>query len=383
MPLTGVRVLDLGRLLPGPYATRQLAELGADVVKVEDPKGGDYARWYPPLVGDPPTGALFRELNAGKRSVALDLKDEAARAVLRQLALEADVLVDTFRPGVLARLGLDPAELMRAHPRLVYCAITGFGLTGPDAQRAGHDIGYLARSGALELCGTAEAVVPPAVQVADIGGAMTAVSGILAALYRRERTGEGSVVDVSLVEAGAAFTAASIGLTHAGEPVRRGQELLDGSRPAYGVYQTKDDRWLAVGALEPKFWQAFCAATGLDALIASGLDVGPSGVEARSKIQATIATKTLEAWTAIFREVEACVEPVLTLAEADADEHLVARGHRTNAGTSRGPIRIAASLDVAPVAAPLCEAPALGAHTREVLEAAGVDAALVDRLSPN
>lgn len=383
MPLTGVRVLDLGRLLPGPYATRQLAELGAEVVKVEDPKGGDYARWYPPLVGDPPTGALFRELNAGKRSVALDLKDEGAVAVVRRLALASDVLVDTFRPGVLARLGLDPAELMCENPRLIYCAITGFGLNGPDAQRAGHDLGYLARSGALELCGTADAVVPPAVQVADIGGAMTAVSGILAALYRRERTGEGSVVDVSLVEAGAAFTAASVGLTHAGTDVVRGQELLDGSRPCYGVYRTKDARWLAVGALEPKFWSAFCAATGLESLLGSGLDVGPSGAEARAKIQATIETKTMAEWTAIFREVEACVEPVLTLAEADEDAHAVARGHRTNAGTSCSPIRIAAALDVAPAAAPLSEAPALGAHTREVLEAAGIDAAVIDRLAPN
>lgn len=383
MPLTGVRVLDLSRLLPGPYATRQLAELGADVVKVEDPKGGDYARWYPPLVGDPPTGALFAELNAGKRSVALDLKDPEACAVLRVLAMEADVLVDTFRPGVLARLGLDPADLMRANPRLIYCAITGFGLTGPDALRAGHDLGYLARSGALEMCGTSEAVVPPAIQVADVGGSMTAVAGILAALYRRERTGEGSVVDVSLVEAGAAFTAASIGLSHAGEAVVRGQEMLDGSRPCYGVYRTKDDRWLAVGALEPKFWSAFCAATGLEALVASGLDRGERGARAREQIASVIAAKTRDEWTAIFRDVEACVEPVLTLAEADVDAHAVARGHRTSAGTARGPIRIAAALDVEPARVALSSAPALGADTRAVLEAAGIDAAIVDRLSPN
>lgn len=373
MPLTGVRVLDLSRLLPGPYATRQLAELGAEVVKVEDPNGGDYARWYPPLVGDPPAGALFRELNAGKKSVALDLKSEAGAAALRKLAEKSDVLVDTFRPGVLARLGLDPKDLMAANPRLVYCAITGFGLNGPDALRAGHDLGYLARTGGLDLCGTEDQVTPPGVQIADVGGAMTAVSGILAALLKRERTGKGSVVDVSLVEAGAAFTAASIGLTHADAPVRRGHEMLDGSRPCYGVYRTKDDRWLAVGALEPKFWSAFCTAVGLEDLMASGLDAGEPGKKARERIQAKLLERTQQEWTAVFREVEACVEPVLTLAEADEDPHALARDVRTNVGTARSPIRIAEALDVEAPKVALTEAPALGADTEEVLAEVGIE----------
>lgn len=383
MPLTGVRVLDLTRLLPGPYASRQLAELGAEVVKVEDPRGGDYARWYPPLVGDPPAGALFRELNAGKKSVALDLKSDDGKTALRALAAKADVLMDSFRPGVLARLGLDPNDLMRDNPRLVYCAITGFGLTGPDAQRAGHDIGYVARAGVLDLCGDEDDVRLPGVQIADIGGALSAVAGILAALLKRERTGRGSVVDISLVEAGAAFTAASIGIVHAGAEVRRGHEMLDGSRPCYGVYRTKDDRWLAVGALEPKFWSVFLAALGLESLAASGMDHGEAGAKVRDRIQQVLLTKTRDEWAAIFREVEACVEPIPTLAEADADPHAVARATRTTAGTSASPIRLAESLDVAPAPTTLSVAPDLGADTRRVLAEAGVDPALLDRIEAN
>jgi crotonobetainyl-CoA:carnitine CoA-transferase CaiB-like acyl-CoA transferase len=266
VPLTGIRVIDLTRLLPGPYATRLMAEMGADVIKIEDPKGGDYARWMPPLAGDPPTSSLFNELNRGKRSVTLDLKRPEAQEALRLLAAQGDVLVDGFRPGVLARCGCDPRELMAANSRLIYCAMTGFGLTGPDLDRAGHDIGYLARSGALALSGTAASPWVSAVQVADIGAALAALSGVLAALFERARTGVGQVVDISLAELGFAFGAANFGSLHGGRVPRRGQEVLDGSHPCYSVYRTRDDRFLAVGALEPKFWAEFVKAIGLPEL---------------------------------------------------------------------------------------------------------------------
>jgi len=378
-PLAGIRVLDLSRLLPGPYATRQLAELGADVIKVEDPTGGDYARWYPPLGGDPPTSSIFRELNLGKRSVALDLKVPEAVQALLHLVGTVDVLVDSFRPGVLRRLGLDPEALMAAHPRLIYCALTGFGLTGNEAARAGHDIGYQARAGLLGVGADPARPVLGPVQIADLGGALVAVSGILAALFERERTGKGRVVDTSLTESALAFGAVYFGKDLGGEAPRRGEEMLDGSRPCYRVYSTKDGH-LAVGALEPKFWRAFVHAIGLPELEYSAMDGGAAGAKVIAQVEARLSERTAEQWRAVFAEVEACVEVVSSVDEVRRDPQLVARGAFYPDGTTRGPIRVAewGALE-APAASP-GDSPALGAHTREVLEEAGVPSALVEAL---
>lgn len=375
-PLEGIRVLDLSRLLPGPYATRQLAELGAEVWKVEDPKGGDYARWYPPLSGEPPASGIFRELNRGKKSLALDLKQPEAIRALEHLVAKADVLVDTFRPGVLARLGLAPERLMAEHPRLVYCAITGFGLDGPDAMRAGHDIGYQARAGGLGVGADPDRPVLGPLQIADLGGALVAVSGIMAALFSRERTGRGQVVDTSLCESALAFSSVYFGKDLAGEAPRRGEEMLDGSRPSYTIYETKDGRHLAVGALEPKFWRAFVHALELPELEFSGMDGGEAGAKVKAKIGARLGTRTQAEWVEVFRGVEACVEPVLDVAEVRADPHLQARRAFADDGTVRSPIRVGVGGPEA-----LDPAPALGAHTREVLEAAGVPSDLVDTLT--
>jgi alpha-methylacyl-CoA racemase len=380
MPLTGVRILDLTRLLPGPYATRLLAELGAEVIKVEDPTGGDYARWYPPLDGDPPMGGIFREANRGKKSVALDLKKPAAVAALRYLIAKSDVLVDSFRPGVLARLGLDPRALMEESPRLIYCALTGFGLTGPDADRAGHDIGYLGRAGALSMCGPGERPVVPGIQVADVGGSLVGVAGILAALFERERTGRGKVVDVSLTEASMAFAVTYFGLLHAGAPPVRGNEMLDGSRPCYGVYETKDGKFLGVGSLEPKFWANFLAALELPELLGSPLDGGEPGAEAKAKVQAKLREKTRDEWTAIFRRVEACVEPILTLEEAEQDPHFRARHTKDAQSMVRSPIRVSEWPALEAPAPALSPAPNLGQHTREVLRDCGVPPELLEKL---
>ena len=373
-PLTGRTVLDLTRLLPGPYASRLLAELGAEVIKIEDPNGGDYARWFPPLVGEPPVSGIFRELNAGKKSVALDLKQPPARMAFQRLAAKADVIVETFRPGVMTRLGLDPAELMKANPRLVYCAITGFGQTGPDALRAGHDIGYLARSGALGLSGSAERPVVPGVQVADQSAAFAAVAGVLAALLERERTGEGTFVDIALTESASAMASASFGQLHGGADVVRGREMLDGSRPCYSIYRTKDDRFLAVGALEPKFWSAFLGALGLEELMGSAMDVGEAGERVKARIQAVLETKTQAEWTEVFREVEACVEPVLDLAEVEPHPQAEARGIRSEGGYLRSPLRLSDGPGEASADAALEAAPALGADTEAVLVEAGLSA---------
>ena len=380
-PLHGLRVLDLTRLLPGPYATRQLAELGAEVIKVEDPTGGDYARWYPPLMGEPPASGIFRELNRGKKSVALDLKRPEAQQALRILAGTADVLVDSFRPGVLARLGLDPAALMQAHPRLIYCAITGFGLTGPDAGRVGHDLTYQARVGALAMGPTAARPGLGPLQLADLGGALVAVSGILLALYERERTGVGKVVDTALSESALAFASVYFGKDLAGEPPRRGEEMLDGSRPAYTLYETSDGRWLAVAPLEPKFWSAFLAVVELPHLALSSMDGGRQGAAVKAEIQARIGSRSAEEWAAAFAGVEACAELVRDVGEARRDPQLVARGALRPAGSCRSPIRVGAwsALELPPAALP--ESPALGADTQEVLRAAGVPEALLEALA--
>lgn len=384
-PLEGLKVLDLTRLLPGPYATRVLAELGAEVWKVESPDGGDYARWFPPLTGDPPMSGIFRELNRGKRGVMLDLRSEAGREAIRALALRADVLCDSFRPGVLAKNGLDPRDLMKANPRLVYCAITGFGLTGPDVMRAGHDVGYLARAGAIAVTGPRERPMVMGVQVADVGASLAAVSGIMAALYSRDRTGRGSIVDVSLVETALAFNTLQLGIHHAtGEPVPRGEQLLDGSRPCYSIYETKDGRFLALGALEPKFWVSFVTALDLAHLAADGLDLGDSGAAARAAVQARLQEKTLEEWLPILRAADCCAEPVLEIHEVERDAHLMARHVTDPSGDRmvRSPVRVMSdwsALDGAS-APSLSAAPALGAETEAVLREAGVDAALIEKL---
>ena len=370
MPLSGVRVVDLTRLAPGPYATRLLAELGADVIKVEAPAGGDYTRYTPPVTGDPPTSGVFRELNHGKRSIVLDLKRPAAQLALRRLIATADVLADGFRPGVLTRLGLDPKALMEAYPRLIYCALTGYGLTGPDASRAGHDLCYCARAGVAGLIGPADHPAVAGVQMADMGAGLAAVAGISAALYEREKTNRGRVVDISLAESALAFNALNFGVLHAGQVPGRGREILYGSRPSYSVYRTADDRFLAVGALEPKFWLQFLATIGLPELADASLDADG---EARDKVQARLREKTRDEWVDLFRQVDCCVEPVLDLDEVEKDAHMAARQITDPGGMVRSPIHVTDWAALPAPARPLHASPDLGADTESVLREAGLD----------
>ena len=264
-PLAGVRVLDLTRLLPGPFASLVLADLGASVDKLEDPGAGDYLRVTPPLAaGD--TSTTFLALNRGKRSACLDLKKPSARAALLRMVERYDVLFEQFRPGVLERLGLGHGTLRAANPRLIVCALTGYGQDGPMAARAGHDINYLARAGVLGMQGPAGA--PPQVpgfQLADFGGGLWSVIGILAALHERASSGKGKVVDVSMVESSMGFALASLGQLFGGHSPVRGDEPLTGGLALYGTYETKDGKYVTLGALEPKFYLAFFAGAGLEA----------------------------------------------------------------------------------------------------------------------
>ncbi len=381
LPLEGLKVLDLSRLLPGPYATLVLADLGAHVDKLEDPQGGDYLRQMPPLDGD--TSALFEGLNRNKRSIALDLKDPHGRAAFLALLPKYDVLVESFRPGVMERLGLGWDALSQVNPRLVMCSISGFGQTGPDRLKAGHDLGYIARAGVLGY-GGADGGPPalPGAQLADIGaGSLFAVVGVLAAIVERQTTGQGRFVDVSMTDGATAFIhmhlASRLLLGAEGKPLARGRETLNGGSPCYGVYRTKDSRWLAVGALEPKFFHGVLETLGLpEDLAVGGWDSGPDGQKTRAALERTFAQKTLAEWTAVFREKDLCVEPVLEGDEVLSDPQLISRGlFRVHDG--RTWLKTPLHLGEVAVKPP----PALGAHTREALAEAGVSAAAIDALA--
>lgn len=372
-PLAGLKVLDLSRLLPGPFATMVLAQLGAQVDKIEDPSGGDYLRLMPPQVGG--MNAVFHALNRGKRSVVLDLKRPEARAALLRLAVGYDVLVESFRPGVLDRLGLGYDQLREKNPRLVYCAITGYGQTGPLAQRAGHDLDYLARAGVLGLTGP-EGGPPqvPGVQVADVGGgALFAVAGILAALTARAVSGEGRFVDVSMCEGALTFGLLGLMSRYGGMGKLAGADVLGGGIAAYNTYRTKDGKAVALAALEPKFWGAFCSGVGLPFDL-QALAPGPHQPACKRKVAELIGARTRDEWASFAAGHDCCLEPVLEPDELPGDAQHAARKVFTTATLADG-----ATLPMArtPLAAPMANAqpaPRHGEHTREVLAEAGLSA---------
>ena len=310
-PLSGVRVLDLSRLIPGPFCTLILSDLGASVDKLEDPHVGDYMRVFPPAKRG--LSGRFNALNRDKRSLCLDLKKPAGRDALLKLVKRYDVVVESFRPGVLDKLGVGFAALERENPRVVMLSISGYGQDGPFRDKAGHDLNYLATAGVLGLAGPPDRPPPvPAIQLADIaGGALFGAVGILAALYERERTGRGQQVDVSMCEGALAFMIPDLGNYDAsGKPPRRGGELLNGGAAAYGVYRTKDGRFLSVGALEPKFWTTFNQAIGRPADHSELVGDAATQARVRGEIQAILATRTRDEWETVLTG-DVCVEPVL------------------------------------------------------------------------
>lgn len=314
-PLDGIRVLDLSRLFPGPYATLLLSDLGADVVKVEDTKGGDYIRHFPPHASDG-SGAAFHALNRGKQSVALDLSTSEGKETFLALVERADVVVESFRPGVMEKLGLAPEVLHARNPSLVVCRISGFGQSGPLAKRAGHDLGYAARAGVLAMMKSPSALP---VQVADlVGGAWPAALQIVAALVGRRASEQGAVIDVSMTDGAHAMLVMPLARQAlVDEPIAHGRDLLVGSVPCYDVYETKDGH-LAVGALEPKFWMAFCAAADLTDLAADGLSSGDDGARVRAQVAARLKEKSTAEWSEVLAPFDCCVEPVCSPEEARA-----------------------------------------------------------------
>ncbi len=316
-PLTGLRVLDFGTLLPGPLASLLLAEAGATVLKVERPPAGDEMRGYVPAFGA--ASANFALLNRGKTSVCIDLKDDAQRAALMPLVESADVLIEQFRPGAMARLGLGYEEVRALNPRIVYCSITGYGQHGPRAARAGHDLNYLAETGLLGLTRGADGapVLPPTLAADIAGGAWPAVMNVLLALRRRDATGHGCHLDVAMSDHLFAF--AYWGLANgfaAGQWPRPGAELVTGGSPRYAIYRTADERFVAAAPLEDRFWAGFCDAIGLPAGQRDDAR-DPEGV--RAAVAARIAARTAAQWRAVFADVDACASVVASLEEAVAD----------------------------------------------------------------
>jgi alpha-methylacyl-CoA racemase len=375
--LEGVRVLDLSRLLPGGFCSLLLADFGAEVLKVEDTGMGDYVRWSPPYhegAEDSAKSALFLSLNRGKRSIRLNLKEEAGREVLLRLVREYDVVLESFRPGVMERLGVGWERLRDVNPRLVYCAISGYGRDGPYTARSGHDMNYLGLNGLLGLTG--EAGGPPvqsAGQIADLGGGgLMAAFGILAALREREQSGEGQLVDVSMFD-GSLSWLAMVAAKYLCDGVvpGRGDNELAGRLICYRPYACSDG-WVTLGALEPKFWQEWCRGVGREDLIEKQFE--RPGSDAHAEVERIFLERTRDEWHEFAAAYDCCLEPVLALDEALDSDLVLAREmvvQIDQPGTGGvGLLGVPVKLSRTP-GAPAGPGPALGEHTDEVLAGLG------------
>lgn len=365
MPLENIRVLDLTRLLPGPYCSQFFADFGAEVIKIEEPNIGDYARWTTPQVNG--CSALFASLNRNKKSITLNLKSENDREKFLSLVKTADVLIESFRPGVMERLGIGYDTLKKINPKLIYCAITGFGQTGPYKDKPGHDINYLSYASLLHYnANDGDQPTVPAVQIADLGGgALLGVVGILTALIGRNLTGKGQFVDIAMLDGAISWMQTILPDYFAGQKYEKSELPLAGGRACYGVYQTSDGRYLAVGALEPKFWKAFCEGIERPDLIPLLNAPLEKQKEMRSIIQAEIRKKTLAEWNAVFEKSEACVSPVLTIEEMLELEQIKEREMFIEFD---GQTFVANPIKLSDTPAKIyAKAPSLGQHNEEIL----------------
>ena len=371
-PLLGLRILDLTRLLPGPLGTMLMADMGADVIKIEDPNAPDYVRAFPPYVNG--ESANYLAYNRSKRSVLLDYGSPDGRAQFLELAKTADVVVEQFRPGHLDRLGIGYEAARAVNPRIIYVSVTGYGQTGPYAHLAGHDLNYIALAGVLNLTGDSPADAPtvPGVQLADIaGGSYGCVMATLAAVYARNRTGEGQHVDVSMTDAVMPLLSVAYASYAGGQTGERGTMPLSGGLPNYGVYACSDGHYVALGTLEPKFWKKFCTLIGKPDWLGFMLPKSQAQLaDFTAQIQAVFGEKIRDEWTRFGLENDILITPVNTLADLDTDPHLMARQMIVTQGHPvAGPFRsIGVPLKFSGTPAqPAWPAPTLGEDTNDVL----------------
>ncbi len=376
-PLEGIKILDFSTLLPGPFASMMLADLGADVLKVEAPNRPDLMRMGPPY--DEGVSAGHMAVNRSKRSMTLNLKIPEALSVVKKLVKTHDIVLEQFRPGVMARLGLDYETLKGENERLIYCSITGYGQTGPYRDRAGHDINYLALSGILSFSGRAEqGPVPQGFQLADVGaGSYNAVVSILAAVINRDRTGEGQYLDVSMTDGaiGWGTFAATKYLVGQEDPGYASEYLNGGSY--YDCYRTKDGRYMSVGSIEPQFFRDLCKGVGREDLIGQvgwGMEIDENMKQAKQDFCQLFASKTLAEWVEIFKGLDACVEPVLTISEMTRHPQTEARNMVVEVkkpdDTTQKQINTPFKFSRTPPEV-RCTGPALGEHTDRVMQEAG------------
>lgn len=383
LALSGLQVLDLSRLLPGPMCSHILVGYGAEVLKVEDTEAGDYARRNLPLVLGQ-YGATFTATNAGKRSIAINLKTPEGKEVLRRLIARADVLIESFRPGVMARLGFDPKALMAQHPKLIYCAISGFGQQTSQAKLAGHDLNYQAAAGLVSQRLVDDRAVPSTLLADLVGGAQGAAMSILAAVLQRQATGQGQFIDISLAHGCLSLVAHTGAAEFNGDVgVPFGESRLTGGNPSYGVYEAADGRLVALGALEAKFWTVFCTQAGLPELA----ELNTNGDEAtrsmiKARLTALFKTKTAGEWHALGEQWDVCMNQVNSLSEARewARESESALFHRYTQEDTGREVRVLAGVtaNLAQQGRALSAPPRQGQHTAAVMAELGYSRAEID-----
>lgn len=383
LPLEGIRILDLSARMPGPVCAQMLADLGADVIKIESPRAPDPFRQFEPLVDG--TGSLFHVCNRNKKGLTLEMRHPKGREIFLRLVRQADVVIEAFRPGTLDRMQLGYGVLRETNPGLIVCSLSAFGQTGPYRSRPAHDLNLLALAGVLDLLGNkgGPPIVPP-VQMSGLGGALQGVVGILAALLNRGRTGRGQAVDVSLFDGVSAFASLEMSRFMAGHPLpKRGLTEGGGGYACFNVYRTADGRYLSLGCLEPQFWEAFCRVIGRESFIAEQWSPRPRQDELISEVRSIVVSRTLDEWLSLLDPEKICIAPVNTFAEALRDPHVREQGTWFEGKLPGG--------HKAPQAAPpfrfdgerpgwRSRPPGLGEHTRDILEELGIGAGEIEEL---